>query len=70
MLPITKVLNRYHDKKRRIDYEKITKIIKKEQRRRRNEKKASGEPLEEDSEIALLQKHTAIFANDYRINLQ
>lgn len=30
MLPITNTLNKYHDKKRRIEYVRITKLIKEE----------------------------------------
>ena len=33
MYPVTKTLNRYHDKKRRIEYEKITKLIAEEERK-------------------------------------
>jgi len=33
MYPITKTLNRYHDKKRKIEYDKITKLIAEEERK-------------------------------------
>ena len=56
MMPITKIMNKYHDKKRRLDYDKITKIIKKEQRRRRNDNKKPEEPLEIDSDIEKKKK--------------
>ncbi|KRX04101.1 hypothetical protein PPERSA_08316 [Pseudocohnilembus persalinus] len=32
MLPISKVLNKYHDKKRRLDYLRITKMLKEEEK--------------------------------------
>lgn len=32
MLPITITLNKYHDKKRKIEYVRITKLIKEENR--------------------------------------
>ena len=36
MLPTTKSLNKYHDKKRRLEYIKITQMIKEEETRKNN----------------------------------
>jgi len=33
MYPITRTLNKYHDKKRRLDYDRITKLIAEEERK-------------------------------------
>ena len=34
MLPTTKTMNKYHDKKRRVEYQRITRMLKEEEDRK------------------------------------